>query len=107
MKEAEDSYFSFIFSPFRKRKNKNNNQNPKHSVSSYKVASANDYGNQGDGDFEADVFTSDMVENTAERHAYKKECAEEDIDCKAEDFIREKRKKLLFSKTISSFFARK
>ena len=108
----QESYFSFIFSPFKKSKNKNRPNQKKKSLSS--SSSYNVEQSIKDMDGEAAVFIQENRRNQALNSRQKAKNITEDrfgkegmdvgdVDGEAEVFIREKRKKLIFSKTMSMF----
>lgn len=82
----QESYFSFILSPFKRIKSKNNkNKNNKSDQQTQPQSSYN------------------VERRPFDNGKYAKEGCEGNVDCEAEVFIREKRKNLLLSKTMSMF----
>lgn len=108
----QESYFSFIFSPFKKSKNKNRSNQKK--ILSSCPTSYNVEPSLKDMDSKTAVFMQEnrrnqapnsrlKAENFTQEQLGKEGVDARDVDGEAEVFIREKRKKLMFSKTMSLF----
>ncbi|KMT07744.1 hypothetical protein BVRB_6g146660 [Beta vulgaris subsp. vulgaris] len=105
MKQSQQSFFSFLLSPFKRSEKKNNRHI--RSQSSYNVAHTDDMNGRVENVMNRRNqlgMIGPNVEISVKDDLYKEEeCGEEDVDDKAEVFIREKRKNFLFSKTLSMF----